>query len=96
MKDTVSVRVIVKGIVQGVYFRVSTKEAATRHSLKGWVRNNKDDSVEAVFEGPKEDVDKVIDWCKIGPPGARVDDIKVSWLDKIEGFHSFHIDYESF
>lgn len=94
--ETVSARVIVKGIVQGVYFRASTRDMAKRHSVYGWVRNNKDGSVEAVFEGGRKNVESALDWCKQGPPGARVDNTRVSWQEKIENFKSFHIDYESF
>ncbi len=91
----VSARVIIRGIVQGVYFRVNTRKAAREHCVYGWVRNNKDGSVEAVFEGQKEDVEKAIEWCRQGPPGARVDDVELTWTGKIENFKSFHVDYES-
>jgi acylphosphatase len=92
----VSAQVIVTGTVQGVFFRVNTKKAASECSVNGWVRNIKGGSVEAVFEGSKENVKRAIEWCKTGPYGAKVDEVKVSWLEKIEGFKSFHIDYESF
>jgi len=94
-KDTVGARVLIKGLVQGVYFRAGTKKTAARYAVTGWVRNNKDGSVEAVFEGQKEDVERAIAWCKDGPPGARVDKVEVSWLEKIEGCKGFHLDYES-
>jgi acylphosphatase len=93
---TVSAQVLIIGKVQGVFFRVNTKKAAADCSVNGWVRNIKGGSVEAVFEGSKENVDRAIEWCKTGPYGAKVDEVKVSWLEKIEGFKSFHIDYESF
>ena len=95
LNEKVSVKVIVKGVVQGVYFRVNTRKAAKEHAVFGWVRNNKDGSVEAVFEGPRESVEGVVDWCRAGPPGARVDEIEVTWLKKIENYKRFHVDYES-
>jgi len=93
--ETVTARIIIRGIVQGVYFRVSTRNIARKYSVYGWVRNNKDSSVEAVFEGRREDVESALAWCKEGPPGARVDETHVSWTGKIENFKSFHVDYES-
>jgi len=93
--ETVIARVIIRGVVQGVYFRVNTRDTAKRHSVCGWVRNNKDGSVEAVFEGRREDVEGALAWCREGPPGARVDDVQISWPGRIENFKGFHIDYES-
>ncbi len=91
----VNARIIIKGIVQGVYFRVNTRKAAREHCVYGWVRNNRDGSVEAVFEGQKENVEGAVEWCRQGPPGARVDEVELRWTGKIENFKSFHIDYES-
>ena len=62
------VRVIVSGRVQGVFFRAATRMAATNLNLTGWVRNMDDDRVEAVFEGEDSDMEKMIAWCKKGPP----------------------------
>ncbi len=92
----ISARVIIRGIVQGVYFRVNTRKTARKHCVYGWVRNNKDGSVEAVFEGRRENVEAAVDWCKTGPPGARIDEIELTWTERIENFKSFHVDYESF
>jgi len=91
----VNARVIIRGVVQGVYFRVSTRKAARKHCVYGWVRNNRDGSVEAVFEGQKENVEGTVEWCRQGPPGARVDEVELTWTGKIENFKSFHVDYES-
>lgn len=60
------------GRVQGVFFRSETRREARRYSVTGWVRNLPDGRVEAVFEGEKEGVEKLIEFCKRGPPGARV------------------------
>ncbi|GAB4289134.1 MAG: hypothetical protein Fur0025_23510 [Oscillatoriaceae cyanobacterium] len=65
-------RIFVSGKVQGVFYRVSTKEEAQLKGLSGWVRNLPDGAVEAVFEGTPEAVEDMINWCHIGPRGARV------------------------
>ncbi|MGD0883377.1 MAG: acylphosphatase [Thermodesulfovibrionales bacterium] len=71
----------ISGRVQGVNYRAFTRDIATRFELKGWVRNLPDGGVEAVFEGKREDIEKAIQRCLAGPPGARVDDIDVRWED---------------
>ena len=77
--------------LQGVYFRQNTKQVATKHRVTGWVCNLLDGRVEAVFEGDKFDVNEVIEWCHIGPPNSRVDDVDVRF-DKYTGeFASFTI-----
>jgi len=60
------------GRVQGVCFRYYCVEAAGRHGVKGWVRNNPDGSVEVVAEGEDEDVRNFAAMCRRGPPGAYV------------------------
>ena len=70
---------IIEGLVQGVFFRATTVEVADRHRVCGWVKNNSNGTVEAVIEGEEEDVKRVVEWCRVGPPRARVDDVKVSW-----------------
>ncbi len=69
-------RLKIYGIVQGVWFRASTKERADQYGISGWVRNAADGSVEAYAQGPDEVVDLFLHWCKQGPPGARVDRIE--------------------
>ncbi len=83
--------VYVSGRVQGVFFRSETQDEALRHGLTGWVRNLPDDRVEAVFEGEKENVEKLIDFCRRGPPGARVTKVDVTWEDCTGQFKSFTI-----
>jgi acylphosphatase len=65
--------------VQGVYFRAETRERARTLGITGWVRNTADGAVEAVFEGEDEHVDALVDWCRRGPRGARVDRLAVEW-----------------
>ena len=69
--------VVVSGRVQGVGFRYATLQRASSRGVAGWVRNNMDGSVEAVFEGESEQVEALVAWCHRGPAGARVDDVRV-------------------
>jgi len=85
--------VFVSGRVQGVFFRSETRYEAKRRKVVGWVRNTSDGRVEAVFEGEKEDVEKVIDFCRRGPSGARVIKIDVRWEDYIGEFKDFKVRY---
>ena len=71
--STVRRRVVVSGHVQGVFYRASCAERARARGLAGWVRNLPDGRVEAVFEGPPDDVEALIAWCRRGPAGARVE-----------------------
>src|SRR5438128_9108049 len=68
-------QVVIRGRVQGVGFRYWTRRTATARGLEGWVRNRRDGSVEAVFAGPEQAVADMIDLCRRGPDGARVDSI---------------------
>ena len=70
--DVVAREVVVHGRVQGVFFRESCRREADRRSLTGWVSNEPDGSVRAWFEGPKPEVDAMCEWCRHGPPTARV------------------------
>jgi len=70
-----TVRVIIEGRVQGVWFRGWTAEEAQRRAIRGWVRNRRNGTVEAVFSGDASDVDDLILACRQGPPMARVDNI---------------------
>ena len=70
-------RVIVHGHVQGVFFRDSLRRLAQQRRVAGWVRNNRDGTVEAVLEGEPEAVQRVIDFCSEGPRGARVERVEV-------------------
>ena len=71
------VRVQIQGRVQGVFFRAEARARAESLGLAGWIRNTEDGSVEAVFEGDEERVGSMVDWCRRGPSGARVDDVEV-------------------
>jgi acylphosphatase len=68
--------VVIRGRVQGVGYRAWTEYTAERCAIEGWVRNRRDGSVEALFAGDAEIVREMIDLCRQGPPGARVDAIE--------------------
>ena len=74
-------RVVVGGHVQGVFFREETRRRARSLGIAGWVANRPEGTVEAVFEGPREQVESMVGWCSRGPSGARVDDVQVAWED---------------
>ncbi len=91
--ENLCAQVIVHGLVQGVYFRASTKEEAVKLGVGGWVRNLPDGTVEAVFEGEKKKVEAVVAWCYKGPPGARVTKVDLTWLPAKDEFKKFEIRY---
>lgn len=75
----VRAHLIIEGLVQGVSFRASTVEAARARGVSGWVRNNPNGAVEAVLEGGEKEVNQLIEWCRTGPPMARVERVNLSW-----------------
>ena len=83
-------RVLVRGFVQGVFFRDTVRRRALAAGASGWVRNNPDGTVEAVFEGTPDAVERLVDFCRKGPRGARVDAIEV-YEEKPEGLDAFGI-----
>jgi len=87
------VHVYVSGRVQGVFFRADTRRAAADLNLTGWVRNMDDGRVEAVFEGEDAGVEKMIAWCKVGPPSARVEEVTTAEEHYTGGFQDFNIKY---
>jgi acylphosphatase len=82
--------VTVHGMVQGVFFRVETRDRARSLDLSGWVTNAPDGTVRVAFEGDDERVESMVDWCRRGPSGARVSGIDVTW-GKPEGERGFSI-----
>jgi len=85
--------IFVSGRVQGVFFRSETSYEAKKHGLSGWVRNLPDDRVEAIFEGEEENVKKLLEFCKRGPPGAKVTGTDVTWESYSGKFTDFEIRY---
>jgi len=93
MEEKVRARVVISGRVQGVFFRLETKHAADRYGVFGWVKNQRDRTVAALFEGSKEKVDSILEWCKEGPPIAKVHRVDVEWEDYKGEFDLFEITY---
>jgi acylphosphatase len=83
-------RVIVSGLVQGVYFRDTCRATATAQGVHGWVRNLPDRRVEAVFEGGTGAVEQLVDWAREGPPTARVEEVEV-YDEEPEGLDGFEV-----
>ena len=91
MNDKVRAHVVITGIVQGVFFRLETQRVAEKYGVDGWVRNQRDGSVEAVFEGDREAVHALLAWCQKGPPRASVEDVDVQWKDFTGEFSKFRV-----
>ena len=87
---TVRRRVVVHGLVQGVFFRDSCRREARSRQVSGWVRNNDDGTVEAVFEGDEGAVAALVDWAHSGPPGAQVGRVHVA-EEQPEGLSGFRV-----
>lgn len=85
------IRVMIRGRVQGVFFRMETQHAARRIGVNGWVRNRRDGSVEALFAGDAEKIEEMLAWCGQGPPMARVDDVAVQETDDQETYTDFTV-----
>lgn len=88
--DVVRAHVFISGHVQGVGYRYSTWDTAALLKLKGWVRNLRDGRVEAVFEGPSDRVHDILQWCRQGPPAAKVTDITIHY-ESPEHFQRFEV-----
>ncbi len=83
------IHLVVRGRVQGVFFRATALREARQHGLNGWVRNHPDGSVEMVVEGEEGNVKDFLSWAQTGPTTARVDDVQVRW-------HSHSAEYSKF
>lgn len=82
--------VVVHGFVQGVGFRYAVERAARTRRVAGWVENRADGTVEAVFEGDRDDVEALVDLCRRGPRGAEVRNVSVS-EEPAEGLVGFRV-----
>ena len=87
------IHLIISGNVQGVSFRRSTLEEATRLNLTGWVKNCLNGSVETVAEGEEENIEKFILWCREGPSLAKVESLKIKEENVTGEFKNFYIRY---
>ena len=82
---------IISGNVQGVFYRASCQDVAVKYGLNGWVRNLPSGEVEVLVQGEKEKIEKLIEWCKKGPPNARVEEVKVKWEEVTGVFNGFGV-----
>lgn len=85
-----SIRVYIEGNIQGIYFRSFIKEHAEKYNVKGFVRNLEDGRVEAFFEGNTDDVNKMVELCKIGPKNAQVRNVQTK-PEKFQDFKNFKV-----
>ncbi|MCX6649695.1 MAG: acylphosphatase [Candidatus Bathyarchaeota archaeon] len=81
--------IIVSGYVQGVGFRSDTQRRASRLDLSGWVRNIPDGSVEIHVEGDEAALGEFLEWCRVGPSDAVVEDVSVDWVPAEGGLRGF-------
>lgn len=72
MSEPITRRLVIRGRVQGVFYRESMRQEAVRLGVTGWVCNRLDGGVEAIVQGPAEAVEAIIAWCRLGPPDAHV------------------------
>ena len=86
-------RAIISGRVQGVCFRMETERAAAKYGVYGWVRNRRDGTVEALFEGEATAVDDILKWCEKGPPLAMVDRVEITEEPFKNEFKDFTVRY---
>lgn len=89
--DQARARVFVRGRVQGVNFRYYTQLEASKSGVKGWVRNLMDGRLEAVFEGEREAVERMIGWIQSGPSAAQVEDVVVEWEAPTGEYSDFRV-----
>lgn len=81
----------ISGFVQGVYFRDTTRQRATALGLTGWVRNLTDGSVEVTAEGPRDKLESLLEFLRVGPGHARVDKVEADWPAATGEFAPFEI-----
>ncbi len=91
MSTSMRLTAIVHGRVQGVFFRDFTRRVAIGLGLTGYVRNRLDGTVEAVAEGRREDLEKLLQQLEVGPSSARVDRVDGQWQDPTGEFHRFEV-----
>ncbi|MDT8318796.1 MAG: acylphosphatase [bacterium] len=93
LENMAAAQILVSGRVQGVFYRATTRETALSHHLTGWVRNLSDGRVEAMLEGEKGNIEKVIEWCRSGPSAAAPSDLEIKWLKYSGSYNDFRLRY---
>jgi acylphosphatase len=84
-------RMFVSGRVQGVFFRGAAAQQARALGLVGYARNRDDGTVELVAEGDRDMLEIFAAWAARGPASARVEDVRIEWSDRLDGFHDFRV-----
>lgn len=87
------VHLLIKGEVTGVGFRFNMLNIAEDLKVRGWCRNNSLSEVEAIAQGDEESLNNFITWCRQGPPGAKVLEVKIEWQDELSDFEGFTVKY---
>ncbi|MBI1857815.1 MAG: acylphosphatase [Candidatus Melainabacteria bacterium] len=85
------VHLIISGTVQGVFYRASCQDVAVKYGLNGYVKNLLNGQVEVVAQGEKEQLEKLVEWCKKGPPHAQVDNVEITWEDVDKTHNAFTV-----
>ena len=85
-----AIHLLIKGEVQGVFYRATAKKVADKLGLTGWIKNTKDGHVEAVVTGGQQQLDEFINWCKKGPEKAEVEDVIVT-QEQETSFNDFEV-----
>jgi acylphosphatase len=85
--------ILVKGQVQGVFFRKNTKQVAEALNVDGWIKNTKEGNVEIFAQADKDAIEKLIAWCSQGPPRANVEDVEIKDAAIDKSINNFSIEY---
>ncbi len=91
MDDIRTFKIVIKGKVQGVWFRASAKNEALLIGLKGKIWNNPDGSVSAIVQGDMDNINLFLNWCRVGPGLAKVEDVSMEDIDSDIKYKSFEI-----
>jgi acylphosphatase len=89
--DKAQVRIVVRGRVQGVFFRGATGQEARGLGLAGWVRNRPDGAVEIRAEGARRNLEMLLAWAHRGPAAAHVTDVEAEWSEYAGNWHGFEV-----
>ncbi|HUS02645.1 MAG TPA: acylphosphatase [Chitinophagaceae bacterium] len=85
-----TIHLLIKGEVQGVFYRATAKKMAEKLNITGWIKNTKAGDVEAMATGEQQDLDEFINWCKKGPEKAEVEDVIIT-QEKETSFNDFEV-----
>ncbi|WP_027340596.1 acylphosphatase [Halonatronum saccharophilum] len=92
-KSNKAIKVLIKGKIQGVGYRANTHQKATQLGITGYIRNTTGSTIELVGEGEEESLNKLVDYLKVGPSGAEIEEIDVEWIEATGDHIRFAIKY---